>query len=219
MSLGYAAFGTILKRGDGGGTEVFTAIAEIVKVDPVAAKADTQDVSTHSRTYTFTASGAVLTASANHGQALGSSARFTTTGTLPAGLSLNTDYWVTVLPGLATFEVATSLGGSTITTTDAGTGTHTVTFGKAREHIGTLNDGGELALELNFVPLNSQQNGTAGLILDMKNRTRRNFQLLLPDSSLISFSAFVVSFKPAAPVDGVLKGQCSLKITGAVTLP
>ncbi len=56
--------------------------------------------------------------------------RFTTTGTLPTGLSLATDYWLVRQSG-TTAKVATSIAnaiaGTTIAYTDAGTGTHTMT--------------------------------------------------------------------------------------------
>lgn len=57
--------------------------------------------------------------------------RFTTTTTLPAGLALNTDYWL-VRQSTTTAKVASSLtnaiAGTTIDITDAGTGTHTLTI-------------------------------------------------------------------------------------------
>ena len=56
--------------------------------------------------------------------------RFTTTTTLPTGLSLATDYWL-VRVSATTARVATSLAnaiaGTVIAYTDAGTGTHTLT--------------------------------------------------------------------------------------------
>ena len=56
--------------------------------------------------------------------------RFTTTGTLPTGLALNTDYWL-VRVSATTARVATSLAnaiaGTVIAYTDAGVGTHTLT--------------------------------------------------------------------------------------------
>ncbi len=59
--------------------------------------------------------------------------QFTTTGTLPAGLSLVTDYYLTELTNGDSWAVATSIGnaraGITIDITDTGTGTHTVTRG------------------------------------------------------------------------------------------
>jgi hypothetical protein len=61
--------------------------------------------------------------------------RFTTTGTLPTGLALNTDYWL-VRVSATTARVATSfanaLAGTVIAFTDAGTGTHTMTARVAR---------------------------------------------------------------------------------------
>lgn len=54
--------------------------------------------------------------------------RFTTTTTLPAGLALNTDYFVRDMNRTAgTFKVSATLGGSAVDITDTGTGTHTVT--------------------------------------------------------------------------------------------
>lgn len=55
--------------------------------------------------------------------------QLTTSGTLPAGLSLATNYWVIAVTDL-TFKLATSyanaVAGTAIDITDAGTGTHTV---------------------------------------------------------------------------------------------
>lgn len=57
--------------------------------------------------------------------------RFTTTGTLPTGLALNTDYYL-IRQGATTAKVATSLADAIANTaiafTDAGTGTHTMTI-------------------------------------------------------------------------------------------
>ena len=60
-----------------------------------------------------------------------SKVRFTTTTTLPTGLSLATDYWI-VRVSATTCRVATSLAnaiaGTVVAYTDAGTGTHTMTL-------------------------------------------------------------------------------------------
>lgn len=60
-----------------------------------------------------------------------SKVRFTTSGTLPTGLSLGTDYWL-VRVSATTCRVATSLAnaiaGTVIAYTDAGSGTHTMTM-------------------------------------------------------------------------------------------
>lgn len=63
----------------------------------------------------------------SHGLVANNKVQFTTTTTLPAGLSLATDYYV-ISSGLTSddFKVSTSQGGSTVDITDTGTGTHTV---------------------------------------------------------------------------------------------
>lgn len=53
--------------------------------------------------------------------------QFTTTGTLPAGLSLNTTYYILTSDGANTITVSTSVGGSAVTLTSDGTGVHTIT--------------------------------------------------------------------------------------------
>jgi len=68
--------------------------------------------------------------SAAHGMATGLKGQFTTTGGLPAGLSLLTDYYIIKLTA-NTFQVASSLvnaqAGTFIDLTTQGTGTHTFT--------------------------------------------------------------------------------------------
>jgi len=84
----------------------------------------TADAGTDVCTYTSTANfpSNILT---------GTRVRLTTTGTLPGGLATATDYYVVRLTD-ATFELATTyanaLAGTQINITDAGTGTHTITW-------------------------------------------------------------------------------------------
>ena len=61
----------------------------------------------------------------DHGLYEGDTIRLETTGTLPTGLNLLTDYYV-VYNGIATgtFQVSTSKGGTPLATTAAGSGTH-----------------------------------------------------------------------------------------------
>ncbi len=63
---------------------------------------------------------------AAHGQPNGTPVVLTTTGTLPAGLSPNTLYYI-INGGTGTFQVALTPTGAPIKTTSAGTGTHTAT--------------------------------------------------------------------------------------------
>lgn len=59
-----------------------------------------------------------------HGYKDGDKVQFTTTGTLPAGLSLTTDYYVIKIDA-NTFKVSANLGGPVVDITDTGSGTHT----------------------------------------------------------------------------------------------
>lgn len=69
---------------------------------------------------------AVFTLNA-HGFSDGDLLRFFTTGALPTGLSVNTDYYVASSTA-NTFQVAATLGGATIATSGTQSGTHTVQF-------------------------------------------------------------------------------------------
>lgn len=80
---------------------------------------------------TFTAAATDIVTIAAHGLTTGDGPfRLTTTDTLPAGLNLATDYWVSVLT-VNTFTLATSyanaIAGTPVDVTDTGTGTHTMT--------------------------------------------------------------------------------------------
>ena len=84
----------------------------------------------NSDTFTASSSSGLLLTYANDWQNY-SKVRFTTTTTLPTGLSLATDYWL-VRVSATTARVATSfanaIAGTVIAFTDAGTGTHTLTM-------------------------------------------------------------------------------------------
>jgi hypothetical protein len=82
-------------------------------------------------TNTFTANAGTDIITYTNDFVSGTKVRFTTTTTLPAGLSLATDYWL-VRQSSTTAKVATSyanyVAGTTVDITDAGTGTHTLTI-------------------------------------------------------------------------------------------
>jgi len=84
----------------------------------------------NSNTFTASSSSGLLLTYTNDFKDL-TKVRFTTTTTLPTGLSAGTDYWL-VRVSSTTARVATSLAnaiaGTVIAYTDAGTGTHTLTI-------------------------------------------------------------------------------------------
>ncbi len=137
-----ASFGTLLKLGDGGGTEAFATIAEVKNIKGPKLKMDTIEVTSHS------------SASAT------------------------------------------------------------------REFIAGLLDAGEVTFDFNWIPANATQSYSAGILKDWVNRTKRNFQLVWPAASPVTwtFAAFVTGFEPDASVDGALTASITLKVTGMPTL-
>jgi hypothetical protein len=69
----------------------------------------------------------LITVASAHGLVEGDRVRFSSTTTLPAGLSPATDYYV-IASGLTTtaLKVSATSGGSAVDITDTGTGTHTI---------------------------------------------------------------------------------------------
>lgn len=89
------------------------------------------------------------------------------------------------------------------------------------EFIGTVIRSGEVTFDVNYLPGNATHNSVAGLQRDLRNRTRRNFRIILTDAaaSLITFAALVTAFGGQAPVAGRLNASVTLKPTGVVTVP
>lgn len=87
-------------------------------------------VQVDSPTFTFTASGAILTATA-HGWPDGTMLAVSSSGTLPTGLTAATLYYI-VQANTNTFKLSLTKGGAPITTTGAGSGTHTATVSSHR---------------------------------------------------------------------------------------
>lgn len=80
-----------------------------------------------SGTFTVTIASPGVFTKTGHGYVAGDKLSFTTTGALPTGLAVATDYYV-IAAGLTTdaFEVATTPGGSAVNTSGSQSGTHTV---------------------------------------------------------------------------------------------
>jgi len=106
---------------------------------------------------TFTAAVTDICTAVAHGFITGLKVRGSTTTTLPAGISLATDYFVIVLSA-DTFSLATTyalaLAGTVVDITDTGTGTHTLTP--------TVLAGGSVKLQKsNFVSAGFSDEGSA----------------------------------------------------------
>jgi hypothetical protein len=81
----------------------------------------------------------------------------------------------------------------------------------------TIIDGGEVSFEINYYSASTQD----AMETDMLAKTKRLFQLVFPlpasGTDTRGFSAYITNVEPQAPVEGVLKMSCTLKITGAVS--
>jgi predicted secreted protein len=90
----------------------------------------------------------------------------------------------------------------------------------ARERIGGVIDIGQITATINFIPTNATQNFTAGLIHDYLNRTKRDFQMVLPNTgaTVWAFTALVNKFSVKAPHDKQLTADITLMGTGYPTL-
>lgn len=91
------------------------------------AKNITADItlSDHETTFTADAGADTLSVGTTDGFADEDTVYLTTTGTLPAGLSISTEYYV-VSAAASTLQLAATNGGSAINITDTGSGTHTI---------------------------------------------------------------------------------------------
>ena len=136
------ARGTLLKLGDGGGTEAFTTIAEVITLAGPDLTLDVIDVTSH----------------------------------------------------------------------DSANG--------ARERIGGLLDVGQVTATINFIPTNATHNFTSGLIHDMLNRTKRDFQIVFPNGATTTwaFTALVNKFSPKEEIAKQLTADITLMGTGYPTL-
>jgi hypothetical protein len=92
-----------------------------------------------------------------------------------------------------------------------------------REFVVGLLDGGEVSIDVNFLPTDSTQadNAAGSIIYAMVERTIYYYKIIWSDddSTEWSFQALVTGFEPDAPVDGKLGASITFKVTGSVTVP
>lgn len=96
--------------------------------------------------------------------------------------------------------------------------THEESPGAWREFIAGLKDGGEVSLELNFIP-----GGTAiaALMAEMDldgPSALKNRQILFPDGSYFSFAGILTGLEPDAPIDDKMSASVTFKVSGKPSL-
>lgn len=213
------AFGTLLQLGDGGETPAAGGASTTL-----AAQADAGAVEIEVASATGIADGDLLLIGGAGGQ-------IRTAGT-PAGttIPISPVLGYTVANGATVVEVdaetfATLAEVKDIEGPDISLDTEDITphdaVGGWEEYIPTILRSGEITFDLNFVPHNLQHGDfTGGLINLLKNRSRRNFRMVLPTSPAFAwtFAAYVTGFANSEPVGGVLGASVTLKVTGVLGL-
>lgn len=89
--------------------------------------------------------------------------------------------------------------------------THTGSPDQWREHIPGLKDGGEVSIEMNFVPNSDSSNILVAIQLDS---FARDFKIVFPEGSTWVFQAFCTGFEPDAPFDDKMTATATFKVSG-----
>lgn len=92
--------------------------------------------------------------------------------------------------------------------------THTSSPNGYREFIAGLKDGGEVSLDLNFVP----GSATTALLLAEIEANAGNKQIVFPGGEIWSFQALCTGIEPTAPIDDKMAATVTYKVTGQPTL-
>lgn len=80
-----------------------------------------------------------------------------------------------------------------------------------REFIAGLKDGGEMSVDLNFVP----GSATDDLLVAMQAEDdKRPMQITFPNGAVWEFEAFCTGYEPSAPVDDKMTATATFKVSG-----
>lgn len=95
--------------------------------------------------------------------------------------------------------------------------THMQSPDRWREYIAGLRDGGEMSIDLNFVPGSTTD---VFLVNSQIENFPRPYRITYPDGSVETFDAFNVGYERGVPVDDKMTGTATFKVTGPVeTVP
>jgi predicted secreted protein len=115
-------------------------------------------------------------------------------------------------------DVYTTLGEQTAVNppnlaADAIDATHSESADGYREFIGGLKDGGEVSLEMNYVPASTAET----LILAGLGELDR-YRVVFPDGSYVTYDAILTGFEPNAPIDDKMSATATWKVSGKPTM-
>ena len=85
----------------------------------------------------------------------------------------------------------------------------------AKEYVGGLVDNGDFGMSVNYV---ASDPGQAACKTAFESSLTKAFKIVAPNADTFTFNAFVMKFPevPSGAVDGVLMGDMTVQITGAV---
>lgn len=96
--------------------------------------------------------------------------------------------------------------------------TNHLSTGGYEEQLPTTRTMGSIKFPVSFIPTATTHSYSAGLVKDWVNKTKRNFQMVFPDSTTWTFAAYVEEISVKAGVKDPLSADITLTITGAPTL-
>jgi hypothetical protein len=84
-------------------------------------------------------------------------------------------------------------------------------------------DGGEVSITANWIPADSTQDGTTGLLSVFKSDALQTFNIETAEDGSsgtmdIGFSGIITSFNVSLPLEEQGQLECTIKISGAVTI-
>jgi hypothetical protein len=129
--------------------------------------------------------------------------------------------------GLAAFGTLFKIGATTVTevTSISGPGisvdtidvTNHSSTGAWKEFVAGCLDGGEVTLDINYVPTDAtHKNAASGILALLITRALTACSVVFSGSTW-SFSCYFTKFQPSAPVGDKLSASVTVKISGAVT--
>jgi hypothetical protein len=89
--------------------------------------------------------------------------------------------------------------------------THMASPQKWREFVPGLKDGGEVSLEMNFIPGNSDWDF---LFLAFNQETVRNYRITFPNAESWTFAAYCTGIEAAVPLDDKMSATATFKVSG-----
>lgn len=95
--------------------------------------------------------------------------------------------------------------------------THTLSPDGFHEYIGGWRDGGEVPIEANWLPTNTTQNPTTGLLSQFYDNQRHNYRIVIPDVGYISLRGYLNAHEPDLDLEKQGMLSANIKISGKPT--